>query len=141
MGVRRLLFFLLLLGVDKQALAIEEPAPLSMSPIDWLLPGLAYILPGIFVAIILNEYAPKIRLFWRMCFSVAFPMFFWIFVLYIIEPTDLSIFDLIVRIPELLLSQVGLIFFVPSCIVIAVVGTVDQRRRENSHGYREESEF
>jgi hypothetical protein len=132
MAMKRLLFILTLLGLEGQAWAHEDPAPLSTEPIDWLLPIAAYAIPGVLLIVILNEFFANVRIGRRLFGSVVFPALFWTFLLFVILPTEVTLFELLGGAFGFLLFDIGLAVWVPAGVMIVLAGLMDQRRREKA---------
>ena len=127
--IRPIVFVLLVLGLETLALAHEDPAPLSSNPIDWLLPGLAYVLPGLMVIVLLNVHASRLHLVVRLVFAIVFPLIFWFVVLYVLSSPDRSFLTLLLDLPLVILDRTMALLLVPSSIVIVTLGMLDHRRR------------
>ena len=127
--IRPIVFVLLVLGLETLALAHEDPAPLSSNPIDWLLPGLAYVLPGLMVILFLNVHASRLHLVVRLVFAIFFPLIFWFVVLYVLSSPDRSFLTLLLDLPLVILDRTMALLLVPSSIVIVTLGMLDHRRR------------
>lgn len=129
--MKRQVFILSLIVLEAQALAHEERPSLSTNPVDWLLPGLAYVLPGMIAAVFLNHFVSSLNLALRTVLAVIFPMIFWFVFLYFLWSPERSFFELLLVLPLAVLSSKPLILiFVPSGIVIAAASFLDHRRRK-----------
>ena len=139
--MKKLIFMLCFIGVEAQALAHEDPAPLSSNPIDWLLPGLAYVLPGVIAAVLLNHFVSRLNIAFRIILAVLFPMVFWLIFLYLLWSPERPFIEVLIEVPLLILSSKALsLIVIPSGLIIAAFGLLDHRRRkiaEHSEVYSE----